>query len=511
MTTIIISTVIALIAGVAIGWVLIRLAMKYRAQNIIKEAEAEAEVIKKDKILQAKEKFLQIKAEHEKQAAARNNKLLMAENKLKQQETDISRKIEEVQRKTKDIQSQQSSIEIQKELLEKKVGELDKVKKQQIEQLEAISGMSGEQAKEKLINSLKEEAEAEAVSYVNEIMEEAKMTANMEAKKVVIKTIQRVATETATENAVSIFHIDSDEIKGRIIGREGRNIRALEAATGVEIIVDDTPEAIVLSGFDPVRREIARLALHQLVTDGRIHPARIEEVVNKVKKQIEEEIIETGKRTTIDLGVHGLHPELIRLIGKMKYRSSYGQNLLQHARETANLCAIMAAELGLNVKKAKRAGLLHDIGKVPDDEPELPHAILGMNLAERYKEKPDICNAIGAHHEEIEMTTLIAPIVQACDAISGARPGARREVVESYIKRLKDMEDLALSYNGVVKTYAIQAGRELRVVVGSEKITDGEAEKISFDIAKRIQDEMTYPGQVKVTVIRETRAINYAK
>ncbi len=510
MTTII-AGVIALFVGIAIGWFIMRLAMKYRAQNIIKEAEAEAEVIKKDKILQAKEKFLQIKAEHEKQAAARNNKLLMAENKLKQQETDISRKLEDIQRKGKELQSQQSNIEVQKELIEKKTAELDKIKKQQIEQLEAISGMSGEQAKEKLINSLKEEAEAEAISYVNEIMEEAKMTANMEAKKVVIKTIQRVATETATENAVSIFHIDSDEIKGRIIGREGRNIRALEAATGVEIIVDDTPEAIVLSGFDPVRREIARLALHQLVTDGRIHPARIEEVVNKVKKQIEEEIIETGKRTTIDLGVHGLHPELIRLIGKMKYRSSYGQNLLQHARETANLCAIMAAELGLNVKKAKRAGLLHDIGKVPDDEPELPHAILGMQLAEKYKEKPDICNAIGAHHEEIEMTTLIAPIVQACDAISGARPGARREVVESYIKRLKDMEDLALSYNGVVKTYAIQAGRELRVVVGSEKISDAEAEKISFDIAKRIQDEMTYPGQVKVTVIRETRAINYAK
>ena len=510
MTTII-ASVIALFVGIAIGWFIMRLAMKYRAQNIIKEAEAEAEVIKKDKILQAKEKFLQIKAEHEKQAAARNNKLLMAENKLKQQETDISRKLEEIQRKGKELQSQQSNIEVQKELIEKKTAELDKIKKQQIEQLEAISGMSGEQAKEKLINSLKEEAEAEAISYVNEIMEEAKMTANMEAKKVVIKTIQRVATETATENAVSIFHIDSDEIKGRIIGREGRNIRALEAATGVEIIVDDTPEAIVLSGFDPVRREIARLSLHQRVTDGRIHPARIEEVVNKVKKQIEEEIIETGKRTTIDLGVHGLHPELIRLIGKMKYRSSYGQNLLQHARETANLCAIMAAELGLNVKKAKRAGLLHDIGKVPDDEPELPHAILGMQLAEKYKEKPDICNAIGAHHEEIEMTTLIAPIVQACDAISGARPGARREVVESYIKRLKDMEDLALSYNGVVKTYAIQAGRELRVVVGSEKISDAEAEKISFDIAKRIQDEMTYPGQVKVTVIRETRAINYAK
>ncbi|MBD9180618.1 MAG: ribonuclease Y [Odoribacter splanchnicus] len=511
MITTIISTVVALLAGGIIGWVLMRIAMKHRAQNIIKEAEAEAEVIKKDKILQAKEKFLQIKAEHEKQAAARNNKLIVAENKLKQQETEISRKLEDIQRKSKDIQSQQSSIDVQKELIEKKVVELEKLRKQQIEQLEAISGMSGEQAKEKLINSLKEEAESEAISYVNEIMEEAKMTANMEAKKVVIKTIQRVATETATENAVSIFHIDSDEIKGRIIGREGRNIRALEAATGVEIIVDDTPEAIVLSGFDPVRREIARLALHQLVTDGRIHPARIEEVVNKVKKQIEEEIIETGKRTAIDLGIHGLHPELVRLIGKMKYRSSYGQNLLQHARETANLCAIMAAELGLNVKKAKRAGLLHDIGKVPDDEPELPHAILGMQLAEKYKEKPDICNAIGAHHEEIEMTTLIAPIVQACDAISGARPGARREVVESYIKRLKDMEDLALSYNGVVKTYAIQAGRELRVVVGSEKISDTEAERISFDIAKRIQDEMTYPGQVKVTVIRETRAINYAK
>lgn len=511
MITTIISTVVALLAGGVIGWVLMRIAMKHRAQNIVKEAEAEAEVIKKDKILQAKEKFLQIKAEHEKQAAARNNKLIVAENKLKQQESEISRKLEEIQRKSKDIQGQQNNIDVQKELIEKKVVELEKLKKQQIEQLEAISGMSGEQAKEKLINSLKEEAEAEAISYVNEIMEEAKMTANMEAKKVVIKTIQRVATETATENAVSIFHIDSDEIKGRIIGREGRNIRALEAATGVEIIVDDTPEAIVLSGFDPVRREIARLALHQLVTDGRIHPARIEEVVNKVKKQIEEEIIETGKRTAIDLGVHGLHPELVRLIGKMKYRSSYGQNLLQHARETANLCAIMAAELGLNVKKAKRAGLLHDIGKVPDDEPELPHAILGMQLAEKYKEKPDICNAIGAHHEEIEMTTLIAPIVQACDAISGARPGARREVVESYIKRLKDMEDLALSYNGVVKTYAIQAGRELRVVVGSEKISDNEAERISFDIAKRIQDEMTYPGQVKVTVIRETRAINYAK
>ena len=510
MTTII-ASVIALFVGIAIGWFIMRLAMKYRAQNIIKEAEAEAEVIKKDKILQAKEKFLQIKAEHEKQAAARNNKLLMAENKLKQQETDISRKLEEIQRKGKELQSQQSNIEVQKELIEKKTAELDKIKKQQIEQLEAISGMSGEQAKEKLINSLKEEAEAEAISYVNEIMEEAKMTANMEAKKVVIKTIQRVATETATENAVSIFHIDSDEIKGRIIGREGRNIRALEAATGVEIIVDDTPEAIVLSGFDPVRREIARLSLHQLVTDGRIHPARIEEVVNKVKKQIEEEIIETGKRTTIDLGVHGLHPELIRLIGKMKYRSSYGQNLLQHARETANLCAIMASELGLNPKKAKRAGLLHDIGKVPDDEPELPHAILGMQLCEKYKEKPDIANAVGSHHDEVEMQTLLAPIVQVCDAISGARPGARREIVEAYIKRLNDLEQLALSYPGVVKTYAIQAGRELRVIVGADKIDDKETENLSNEIAKKIQDEMTYPGQVKITVIRETRAVSFAK
>ena len=511
MTNIIIAGVVALIAGFVIGFVVIRLSLKRRSANIIKEAEAEAEVIKKDKILQAKEKFLQIKAEHEKQAAARNNKLLIAENKLKQQETFTSQKMEEIQRKSKDLQVLQANIDVQKELLEKKVAELDKLKKQQIEQLEAISGMSGEQAKEKLINSLKEEAEAEAVSYVNEIMEEAKMTANTEAKKIVIKTIQRVATETATENAVSIFHIDSDEIKGRIIGREGRNIRALEAATGVEIIVDDTPEAIVLSGFDPVRREIARLSLHQLVTDGRIHPARIEEVVNKVKKQIEEEIIETGKRTTIDLGIHGLHPELIRLIGKMKYRSSYGQNLLQHARETANLCAIMAAELGLNVKKAKRAGLLHDIGKVPDDEPELPHAILGMKLCEKYKEKPDICNAVGAHHDEVEMQTLLAPIVQVCDAISGARPGARREIVEAYIKRLNDLEQLALSYPGVVKTYAIQAGRELRVIVGADKIDDKDTENLSNEIAKKIQDEMTYPGQVKITVIRETRAVSYAK
>ena len=511
MTEIIITAVVGLTIGSAVSWLLMRLALKNKAENIITKAETEAEAIKQEKIFQAKEKFLQIKNDHNKQVAVRNNKILQTENKVKQQEIEVQRRMEDVARKNKEVQNQKQQVDLQKELIEKKHAELDKLKKQEVEQLEAISGMSGNQAKERLINSMKEEAEAEAMTYVNEIMDDAKLSANMEAKKIVIKTIQRVATETATENAVSIFHIDSDEVKGRIIGREGRNIRALEAATGVEIIVDDTPEAIVLSGFDPVRREIARLSLHQLVTDGRIHPARIEEVVNKVKKQLEDEIIETGKRTTIDLGIHGLHPELIRLIGKMKYRSSYGQNLLQHARETANLCAIMASELGLNAKKAKRAGLLHDIGKVPDDEPELPHAILGMNLAEKYKERPDVCNAIGAHHEEIEMTSLIAPIVQVCDAISGARPGARREVVESYIKRLKDMEDLALSYDGVVKTYAIQAGRELRVVVGSEKITDTEAEKLSYDVAKRIQDEMTYPGQVKVTVIRETRAINYAK
>ncbi len=507
----IIIGVVALLLGIGLTYYFIQQSLKRSSNNIIKEAEAEAEVIKKDKILQAKEKFLQLKTEHEKQITAKNNKILIAENKLKQKEVLFNQKFEDFQRKKKEVDAIRENLDMQIELVEKKTQELEKEKLKQIEQLETISGMSAEQAKDQLINSLKDEAETDASAFINEIMEEAKMTANMEAKKVVIKTIQRVATETAIENAVTIFHIDSDEMKGRIIGREGRNIRALEAATGIEIIVDDTPEAIVLSGFDPVRREVARLALHQLVTDGRIHPARIEEVVNKVSKQLEEEIIETGKRTTIDLGIHGLHPELIRLIGKMKYRSSYGQNLLQHARETANLCGIMAAELGLNPKRAKRAGLLHDIGKVPDDEPELPHAILGMKLAEKFKEKPDICNAIGAHHDETEMTSLIAPIVQACDAISGARPGARREVVESYIKRLKDLEELALSYPGVLKTYAIQAGRELRVIVGSEKITDKEAEKLSYDIAKKIQDEMTYPGQVKITVIRETRSVSFAK
>jgi len=502
---------IALLVGGVLTYILVQISLKRKSNNIIKEAMAEAEVIKKDKILQAKEKFLHLKTEHEKQINAKNNKILASENRVKQKEATLNQKNDEFNRKKTEVEAIKENLDMQIELVERKSEELDKATHKQREQLEAISGLSSEEAKAQLISSLKDEAESEAISYVNERMEEAKMTANMEAKKVVIKTIQRVATETAIENAVTIFHIESDEMKGRIIGREGRNIRALEAATGIEIVVDDTPEAIVLSGFDPVRREIARLALHQLVTDGRIHPARIEEVVNKVSKQIEEEIIETGKRTAIDLGVHGLHPELIRLIGKMKYRSSYGQNLLMHAKETANLCGIMAAELGLNPKKAKRAGLLHDIGKVPDDEPELPHAILGMKLAEKFKEKPDICNAIGAHHDEAEMTSLIAPLVQACDAISGARPGARREVVESYIKRLKDLEDLALSYPGVLKTYAIQAGRELRVIVGSEKITDQEAEKLSYDVAKRIQDEMTYPGQVKITVIRETRSVSFAK
>jgi len=503
--------IVAFLVGGLITWLLITKALKSRSERVIRDAEAEAEVIKKDKILQAKEKFLHLKGEHEKEINSRNSRILNAENKLKQKESTFSQKLEEVQRKNKENEAIRSNLTKQLELVDKKNEEVGRMHKQQVEQLEAISGMSGDEAKEMLIESLKAEAKTEAMSFVNDIMDEAKINANKEAKRIVLQTVQRVATETAIENSVTIFHIDSDEMKGRIIGREGRNIRALEAATGVEIIVDDTPEAIVLSAFDPMRREIARLALHQLVTDGRIHPARIEEVVNKVKKQVEEEIIETGKRTTIDLGIHGLHPELIKLVGKMKYRSSYGQNLLQHSRETANLCAVMAAELGLNTKKAKRAGLLHDIGKVSDEEPELPHAILGMKLAEKYKEKPDICNAIGAHHDEVEMNTMIAPIVQVCDAISGARPGARREVIEAYIKRLKDLESLALSYPGVMKTYAIQAGRELRVIVGAEKTTDKEAEELSYDIARKIQTEMTYPGQVKITVIRETRAISYAK
>lgn len=511
MLTTVILTVVAFLVGGAISYSFFRYGLKAKYENIIKEAETEAEVIKKNKLLEVKEKFLNKKADLEKEVAARNQKIQQAENKLKQREMVINQKNEELQRKRNETEAIKENLDAQLVIIEKKKEELDHLQSQEREKLEAISGLSAEDAKERLIESLKDEAKTQAQSYINDIMDDAKLTANREAKRIVIQSIQRVATETAIENSVTVFHIESDEIKGRIIGREGRNIRALEAATGVEIVVDDTPEAIVLSAFDPVRREIARLALHQLVTDGRIHPARIEEVVAKVRKQVEEEIIETGKRTTIDLGIHGLHPELIRIIGKMKYRSSYGQNLLQHARETANLCAVMASELGLNPKKAKRAGLLHDIGKVPDEEPELPHALLGMKLAEKYKEKPDICNAIGAHHDEIEMNSLLAPIVQVCDAISGARPGARREIVEAYIKRLNDLEQLAMSYPGVTKTYAIQAGRELRVIVGADKIDDKQTESLSTEIAKKIQDEMTYPGQVKITVIRETRAVSFAK
>jgi len=507
--------IVLIIGAFIIGGIISALGLRFvtnaRFKNIIKEAEAEAEVIKKNKMLEVKEKFLSLKSDLEKQVTQRNSKIQATESKLKQRELQINQRLEDLQRKKNEAIAAKENLDVQMELIEKKKSEMEKLHKQEVERLEALSGLSAEEAKERLTESLKEEAKTQAASFINEIMDDAKMQANKEAKRIVVQTIQRVATETAIENAVTVFHIDSDEIKGRIIGREGRNIRALEAATGIEIIVDDTPEAIVLSGFDPVRREIARLSLHQLVTDGRIHPARIEEVVAKVRKQIEEEILETGKRTTIDLGVHGLHPELIRMVGRMKYRSSYGQNLLQHARETANLCATMASELGLNPKKARRAGLLHDIGKVPDDEPELPHALLGMKLAEKYKEKPEICNAIGAHHDECEMQTLLAPIVQVCDAISGARPGARREIVEAYIKRLNDLEQLALSYPGVLKTYAIQAGRELRVIVGADKIDDKETESLSNDIAKKIQDEMTYPGQVKITVIRETRAVSYAK
>lgn len=509
--TIVIIVVFAVAVASGASLFIINKATQKRRSSLLKEAEAEGEMIKKEKILQAKERFIQLKTEHEKAVNERNNRMVQLENKNKQREVQLAQKGEELQKKSNELDTLKEQFENKLQTVEKKKEEYDKLQREQIARLEQVSNMTGDQAKAVLIESMKNEAKSEAMTYINEIIEEAKMTANKEAKSIVIKSIQRVATETAIENSVTVFNIESDEVKGRVIGREGRNIRALEAATGVEIIVDDTPEAIILSGFDPVRREVARLALHQLVVDGRIHPARIEEVVAKVQKQIEEEIVEVGKRTAIDLGVHGLHPEIIRLIGKMKYRSSYGQNLLQHSRECANLCGIMAAELGLNAKLARRAGLLHDIGKVPDDEPELPHAIIGMKLAEKYKEKPEVVNAIGSHHDEMEMTSLISPIVQVCDAISGARPGARREVVESYIKRLKEMEDLALSYNGVLKTYAIQAGRELRVIVGSEKISDQESEILSHDIAKKIQDEMTYPGQVKVTVIRETRSISYAK
>ncbi len=509
--TIIMIAVAAFLGGGVISYFVWDKALVKKRSSILNEAISEAEVTRKEKELQAKEKYLQLKSDNDRNFNEKNQKIAIAETKLQQRESSITSRIEETQKMKKELEVIRENLDKQLERVEKKSEELEKAHKEQVLQLEAISGLSADEAKKELLESLQENAKSEAVGLINEIIDEAKMTANKEAKKIVLETIQRVATETAIENAVTVFHIESDELKGRIIGREGRNIRALEAATGVEIVVDDTPEAILLSAFDPVRREIARLSLHQLVTDGRIHPARIEEVVNKTKKQIEEEIIEIGKRTTIDLGVHGLHPELIRMIGKMKYRSSYGQNLLQHSREVANLCAIMASELGLNPKIAKRAGLLHDIGKVADEEPELPHAVYGMKLAEKFKEKPEICNAIGAHHDEVEMTSLISPIVQVCDAISGARPGARREIVESYIKRLKDLEALAMSYPGVLKTYAIQAGRELRVIVGSEKISDSDSEKLSFEIARRVQDEMTYPGQVKITVIRETRSVNYAK
>ncbi len=524
-TLFIIIAAAALAGGGALGWFITHISVKSRVQRTLKQAEKDAEELKRNKLLEAKEKFLNLKSDFEKEVADRNAKVQEIENRAKQTESrmqqreqslnqrqnELNQRQGELQRRNNEIDAIKENLDKQLQLVDEKKQELEKLHFQATEKLSAISGLSAEQAKAQLIENIKDEAKTDAMAYVNEMMEEAKMTAGKEAKRIIIQTIQRVATETAIENSVTVFHLDSDEVKGRIIGREGRNIRALEAATGVEIIVDDTPDAIVLSGFDPVRREIARLALHQLVQDGRIHPARIEEVVAKTRKQVEDEIAEVGKRTAIDLGIHGLHPDLIRLIGKMKYRSSYGQNLLQHARETANLCAVMASELGLNPQKAKRAGLLHDIGKVPDDQPELPHAILGMNLAEKYKEKPDICNAIGAHHDEVEMTSLIAPIVQICDAISGARPGARREIVEAYIKRLNDLEKLALSYPGVVKTYAIQAGRELRVIVGADRVDDKAVETLSYDIAKKIQDEMTYPGQVKITVIRETRAVSYAK
>ncbi len=507
----IIVAVLALAVGYLVAMTVSKKNASSRANRIVDDARHEAEIIKESQLLKSKEEEMKILGDAERAAGQRMQKAQANEARLKQREMQLNQQQGEQSRRKKELDNLKNSLDNREQVLESRTAEVEHLHRQAQEELVKISGLSAEEAKEKLIESLKDEAKTAAAGYINDIMDDAKMTATKEAKRIVIQSIQRVATETAVENSVTVFHIDNDEIKGRIIGREGRNIRALEAATGIEIIVDDTPEAIVLSGFDPVRREIARLALHQLVTDGRIHPARIEEVVAKVRKQVEEEIIETGKRTTIDLGIHGLHPELIRMVGKMKYRSSYGQNLLQHSRETANLCAVMASELGLNPKKARRAGLLHDIGKVPDDEPELPHALLGMKLAEKFKEKPDICNAIGAHHDEVEQTSLLAPIVQVCDAISGARPGARREIVEAYIKRLNDLEQLALSYPGVLKTYAIQAGRELRVIVGADKISDEETEKLSTEIAKKIQDELTYPGQVKITVIRETRSISFAK
>ena len=507
----IIIAVVALAIGGGIGYAIFRYVLKGQYQEVMDKARKDAEVVKEKKLLEVKEKFLNKKSELEKEVQQRNQRIQQSENRLKQRELNLNQRQEEISRRRQDVEQQQQRLDNEKKMLQVRHQELDKMQEQEREKLEELSGLSAEEAKTRLVESMKDQARLDAASYVNEIVDEAKLNANQQAKKIVIQTIQRVATETAIENSVSVFHIENDEVKGRIIGREGRNIRALEAACGVEIVVDDTPEAIVISAFDPIRREVCRLALHQLVADGRIHPARIEEVVSKVKKQLDSEVVETGKRTAIDLGIHGLHPELVRIIGKMKYRSSYGQNLLQHSRETANLSAVMAAELGLNPKKAKRAGLLHDIGKVPDEETDLPHALYGAKLAEKYKEKADIVNAIAAHHDEVEMTTLLAPIVQVCDAISGARPGARREIVEAYIKRLNDLEATAMSYPGVVKTYAIQAGRELRVIVGADKMTDDEAEKLSGEIATKIQNEMTYPGQVKITVIREVRSVAYAK
>ena len=507
----IIIAVVALAIGGGIGYAIFRYVLKGQYQEVMDKARKDAEVVKEKKLLEVKEKFLNKKSELEKEVQQRNQRIQQSENRLKQRELNLNQRQEEISRRRQDVEQQQQRLDNEKKMLQVRHQELDKMQEQEREKLEELSGLSAEEAKTRLVESMKDQARLDAASYVNEIVDEAKLNANQQAKKIVIQTIQRVATETAIENSVSVFHIENDEVKGRIIGREGRNIRALEAACGVEIVVDDTPEAIVISAFDPIRREVCRLALHQLVADGRIHPARIEEVVSKVKKQLDSEVVETGKRTAIDLGIHGLHPELVRIIGKMKYRSSYGQNLLQHARETANLSAVMAAELGLNPKKAKRAGLLHDIGKVPDEETDLPHALYGAKLAEKYKEKADIVNAIAAHHDEVEMTTLLAPIVQVCDAISGARPGARREIVEAYIKRLNDLEATAMSYPGVVKTYAIQAGRELRVIVGADKMTDDEAEKLSGEIATKIQNEMTYPGLVKITVIREVRSVAYAK
>ncbi|MCI7513961.1 MAG: ribonuclease Y [Bacteroidales bacterium] len=507
----IISAAAGAILALAIYIVVRRIVLKGRKEEIIQKAEIEAEGIKKEKIFQAKEKFLQLKSEHEQYINERNAQIRETESRLKQKENTLNQQNSELTRKQKEADAIRESLKTQVEIAKTKSEEYESLKQEAIKQIENIAGMTAAEAKAQLVENMKAEARSQAQSYINDVMDEARLTASKEAKRIVINTIQRTASETAIENAVTVFHIESDEIKGRIIGREGRNIRALEAATGVEIVVDDTPESILLSAFDPVRREVARLALHQLVIDGRIHPARIEEVVAKVQKQLEDEIMETGKRTCIDLGIHGMHIELVKLIGRMKYRSSYGQNLLQHAREVANICATMASELGLNPKVAKRAGLLHDIGKVSDEDPELPHAILGMKLAEKYKEKPEVCNAIGAHHEEIEMTSVISPLVMVGDAISGARPGARREVIESYIKRLKDMENIAQSYQGVTKTYAIQAGRELRVIVGADQVSDKDAEALSAEIAKKIQEEMVYPGQVKITVIRETRSVAFAK